>query len=77
NPGESLAGGQNAAPVIGAVLSNLIKDYRTPEETPASPPTEEPTEPEAEVSEEPATEYTEDVMNPEGAPMPEELISPE
>ncbi|MFZ9931685.1 MAG: penicillin-binding protein 2 [Chthoniobacterales bacterium] len=77
NPGESLAGGQNAAPVIGAVLANLLKDYRTPEETPASPPTEEPTEPEAEVSEEPATEYTEDVMNPEGAPMPEELISPE
>ena len=30
NPGESLSGGSNAAPVIGEVLSLLLKDYKPP-----------------------------------------------
>jgi penicillin-binding protein 2 len=79
NPGESLAGGQNAAPVIGAVLADLLKGYKPPakepeqkEEEPENPDQAEPTT----TNESPA-EYTQDVMNPEGAPVPEELVQPE
>ncbi len=75
NPGETIAGGANAAPVIGAVLANLLKDYKPPapakpEEQPAEPAETKPagTQDEGE-----AREFTEDVMNPEGAaPIPGE-----
>lgn len=30
NPGESLAGGANAAPIIGSLLGKLLKDYKPP-----------------------------------------------
>jgi penicillin-binding protein 2 len=80
NPGETLSGGSNAAPVAGKVLATLLKDYKPPEKK-----TDEETEdekPEDEVTEEvvpvdgetvAATELTEDLMNPEGAPTPEEM----
>jgi penicillin-binding protein 2 len=77
NPGESVAGGQTAAPVIGNILATLLKDYQGPpkeepsgeEETPGEAPNES-----GRPAEEPAepTEFTEDLMNPEGAPTPEE-----
>ena len=75
NPGESLSGGSNAAPVIGNVLSNLLKDYKAPEpekekEEEAAEETETTTPDDAAPTE--ATEFTEDLMNPEGAPTPEE-----
>jgi penicillin-binding protein 2 len=75
NPGESLSGGSNAAPVIGNVLSNLLKDYKAPEpekekEEEAAEEAETTTPDDAAPSE--ATEFTEDLMNPEGAPTPEE-----
>jgi len=75
NPGESLAGGQNAAPVIGQVLATLLKDYKPPveekkEEKPAEETAEQPSEQPAEQGD---TEMTQDLMNPEGAPLPEEL----
>ena len=75
NPGESLSGGSNAAPVIGNVLSNLLKDYKAPEpekekEEEAAEETETTTPDNAAPAE--ATEFTEDLMNPEGAPTPEE-----
>lgn len=76
NPGESLAGGANAAPVIGKVLAELLKDYKPPvEETSEETPTEEtPPDQEGEGSEEEVpSDYTEDLLNPEGAPVPEEL----
>lgn len=75
NPGETIAGGANAAPVIGAVLADLLKDYKPPapakpEEEPA-PPSE--AKPAGEQEEGEAREFTEDVMNPEGAaPIPGE-----
>ncbi len=75
NPGETIAGGANAAPVIGAVLANLLKDYKPP--APAKPE-EQPAEPAETKSagaqdEGDAREFTEDVMNPEGAaPIPGE-----
>jgi penicillin-binding protein 2 len=81
NPGESLAGGENAAPVIGAVLADLLKDYQPPAEEPEAPPSEEQeTSDQAEdtaTTGEQSGEYTQDVMNPEGAPVPEELVQPE
>ena len=79
NPGESLAGGQNAAPVIGAVLADLLKGYKPPakepeqkEEQPENPDQAEPT-----AADESPAEFTQDVMNPEGAPVPEELVQPD
>ena len=84
NPGESLSGGSNAAPVIGSVLAKLLKDYKGPpkEEEVAEETGEE--EAPVEVEEESGytldapvelTEFTEDLMNPEGAPMPEEVTA--
>jgi len=80
NPGESLAGGQNAAPVIGQVLATLLKDYKPPakeEPEEQAPETEESSDAAPEAEEQQAehgeTELTEDLMNPEGAPVPEEL----
>ena len=76
NPGESLSGGSNAAPVIGSVLSTLLKDYKPPEkvaeeEKPAEETADESVPAEGEDAGD--TERTEDLMNPEGAPTPEEL----
>ena len=76
NPGESLAGGSNAAPVIGSVLSDLLKDYKPPApEKEIEVNSDDQTETEAATETVPteATEFTEDLMNPEGAPTPEEL----
>jgi membrane carboxypeptidase/penicillin-binding protein len=80
NPGETVSGGTTAAPVIGKVLSNLLKDYKPPEkkkeeEPKEETPTDEATEPSeaAPVPVDETTEFTEDLMNPEGAPVPEEL----
>jgi penicillin-binding protein 2 len=71
NPGETIAGGANAGPVIGSIVSALLKDYKPPEpakeeeapaaETAASAPAPPPDSGES-------REFTEDVMNPEGAP---------
>ncbi len=72
NPGETIAGGANAAPVIGSVLATLLKDYKPPQ--PAKPADEkESPAPDAAAPAEggasgEAQEFTEDVMNPEGAP---------
>ena len=80
NPGETVSGGTTAAPVIGKVLSNLLKDYKPPEkkkeeEPKEETPADEATEPSeaAPVPVDETTEFTEDLMNPEGAPVPEEL----
>lgn len=77
NPGESLSGGSNAAPVIGSILGKLLKDYKAPEEPvaeeePADPAGEDPAGTPAD-AEAPVvdTELTQDLMNPEGAPAPE------
>jgi penicillin-binding protein 2 len=78
NPGESLSGGSNAAPVAGKVLATLLKDYKPPEkkteEEEEEAPAEETTEEVVPIDGETvaATEMTEDLMNPEGAPTPEE-----
>ena len=65
NPGETVAGGANAAPVIGSVIADLLKNYKPA----AAPKDEESTDPAAQrdASGE-QQERTEDVMNPEGAP---------
>lgn len=76
NPGETIAGGANAAPIIGAVLAELFKDYKPPAaDAPGQTSGEEPTaETEAVAApEESSTDYTEDVVNPEGAPVAPEL----
>lgn len=80
NPGETVSGGTTAAPVIGNILSNLLKDYKAPEKKKEEEPNEEkPAEESAEPAEaapvavDETTEFTEDLMNPEGAPVPEEL----
>ena len=80
NPGESLSGGSNAAPVIGSVLATLLKDYKPPEkvaeeEKPADEAADEAIPAEGEDAGD--TERTEDLMNPEGAPTPEELSAVE
>ncbi len=80
NAGESVAGGATAAPVIGNVLADLLKDYQPP--TPAEETTaEEDDEMEAvPIALEDAleiSEFTEDLMNPEGAPLPTELLTDE
>ena len=82
NVGESLAGGQNAAPVIGTLLAELLKDYTPPapetpaEEAPGEAPSETPPAEQARPAEEAATEspteFTEDLMNPDGGPLTEE-----
>lgn len=69
NPGETIAGGANAGPVIGSVISALLKDYKPPEPVKEEEPAETaapPTPPPSEGGE--SREFTEDVMNPEGAP---------
>ena len=72
NPGESIAGGANAAPVIGSVLAGLLKDYKPP--APAKPGEEAAAEkaetpaPAAERDAGETGEFTEDLMNPDGAP---------
>jgi penicillin-binding protein 2 len=81
NRGESLSGGQTAAPVIGNVLSTLLKDYKGPPRKEDSTDGQEEEEAPANVAEETSlsldepvelTEFTEDLMNPEGAPGPED-----
>jgi penicillin-binding protein 2 len=67
NPGESVAGGATAAPVIGDVLATLLKDYKPPVKE------EEKTEETADDAPKPddtpveITEFTEDLMNPDSA----------
>lgn len=82
NPGETIAGGKTAAPLVGRVLSTLLKDYKPPEpEKKDEPKPEDKTDASADGpsgdTETPsageATEMTQDLMNPEGAPTPEEL----
>ena len=75
NPGETIAGGANAAPLIGSVLATLLKDYKPPQPLKTAEP-EQPAPDAAAPAEEgtpgEAMEFTEDVMNPEGAPTVEE-----
>jgi penicillin-binding protein 2 len=74
NSGETVSGGTTAAPLIGNILSNLLKDYKPPEKTKEEEPKEEtPDEEAAPAAAEETTEFTEDLMNPQGAPVPEEL----
>ena len=74
NSGETVSGGTTAAPLIGSILSNLLKDYKPPEKVKEEEPKEEATDEEAvPVETEETTELTEDLMNPQGAPIPEEL----
>ncbi|MEX1045306.1 MAG: penicillin-binding protein 2 [Chthoniobacterales bacterium] len=84
NPGESLSGGSNAAPVIGSVLAALLKDYKGPAEEGAATGEAADEDAPVEVEEESGysldapvevTEFTEDLMNPEGAPVPEEAFA--
>lgn len=78
NPGETIAGGANAAPVIGSVLATLLKDYKPPQPDKKQEPAEE--ESDDSQSGAPAEngvsgetgEMTEDVVNPEGAKAGEE-----
>ena len=78
NPGETVAGGANAAPIIGAVLAKLLKDYKPPEPAKKKEDEEKNKKDEGEATPAPAgpsgeeAEFTEDVMNPEGAPVPQE-----
>jgi hypothetical protein len=74
NSGETVSGGTTAAPLIGNILSKLLKDYKPPEKTKEEEPKEEPPDEEAApAAAEESTEFTEDLMNPQGAPVPEEL----
>jgi penicillin-binding protein 2 len=74
NSGETVSGGSTAAPLIGSILSTLLKDYKPPKETKEEEPKEETTDEEAvPVATEETTEFTEDLMNPQGAPVPPEL----
>jgi len=74
NSGETIAGGTTAAPVIGDVLEVLLKGYKPPaqeekakeEGGQQAAPQEAPAEPAAA---EPVEDLTEDLMNPEGAPV--------
>jgi penicillin-binding protein 2 len=78
NPGETIGGGANAGPVIGSIISALLKDYKPPEpvkeEEPAAAAAATPAPP-ADGGE--TREFTEDVMNPEGAPETLEEIQPQ
>ncbi|MFZ4484161.1 MAG: penicillin-binding protein 2 [Chthoniobacterales bacterium] len=75
DPGETLAGGKNAAPVIGAVLAKLLKGYKPPKTEKEKKKEEDEAAAATPGGETPAAaaegEFTEDVMNPEGAPTPE------
>jgi penicillin-binding protein 2 len=71
NPGETVAGGANAGPVIGSVIADLLKDYKPPAPPKEEETSEADTAPESDASGE-QQEFTEDVMNPEGAPTPPE-----
>jgi penicillin-binding protein 2 len=71
NPGETVAGGANAGPVIGSVVADLLKDYKPPAPPKEEETSEAETAPESDASGE-QQEFTEDVMNPEGAPTPPE-----
>jgi penicillin-binding protein 2 len=74
NSGETVSGGTTAAPLIGSILSNLLKDYKPPEKAKEEEPKEETTDEEAvPVATEETTDFTEDLMNPQGAPVPQEL----
>ncbi|MBU3665130.1 MAG: penicillin-binding protein 2 [Chthoniobacterales bacterium] len=69
NPGETIAGGANAAPVIGSVLATLLKDYKPPK--PEEEKKDEPEEKKQAEDKKPGVDeadITEDVMNPQGAP---------
>lgn len=74
NPGETIAGGANAAPVIGSVLSVLLKDYKPPKPEEKKDEEAKADETDRDQAKQPAqpadaeAEFTEDVMNPEGAP---------
>lgn len=77
NPGEKIAGGANAAPVIGAVLADLLKDYKPPAkvsksegeaEAETSPADQPPGEPSSEDETVSPSEQTEDLMNTGDAP---------
>jgi len=74
NPGETVSGGSTAAPVIGNILASLMKDYKPPEEKKEEETKDESSSEEAgsDASGE-SSEFTEDLMNPQGAPVPEEL----
>ena len=81
NPGETVAGGANSAPVIGAVLKDLLKDYKPPEPAKEKEKSDEAAKQPEENGETAAPvedasgeqqEMTEDLMNPEGATVPEE-----
>jgi len=87
NVGETIAGGANAAPVIGQLLADLLKGYKPPaaEKPEDSAETAEVEPPSAEsdavqAEEAPpadASEFTEDLMNPEGGPLTEESVTTE
>jgi hypothetical protein len=52
----------------------LLKDYKPPEKAKEEEPKEETTDEEAvPVATEETTDFTEDLMNPQGAPVPQEL----
>ena len=80
NVGETIAGGQNAAPVIGEVLADLLKDYKPPStENPAeaakeneTPAPETPDTPGEANPPDSASDLTQDLMNPDGGPLTEE-----
>jgi penicillin-binding protein 2 len=74
NSGETVSGGTTAAPLIGSILSILLKDYKPPEKAKEEEPKEETTDEEAvPIATEESTDFTEDLMNPQGAPVPQEL----
>jgi hypothetical protein len=47
NSGETVSGGTTAAPLIGSILSNLLKDYKPPEKVKEEEPKEEAPDEEA------------------------------
>jgi len=87
NVGETIAGGANAAPVIGQLLADLLKGYKPPaaekpedsaETAEAEPPSAEADAVQAEeATPADASEFTEDLMNPEGGPLTEESVTTE
>ncbi|MBE2180377.1 MAG: penicillin-binding protein 2 [Chthoniobacterales bacterium] len=78
NAGETIAGGANAGPVIGSIITALLKDYKPPEpakdeeegekaeDGETAPQQQQQGTGQADSGE--SQEFTEDVMNPEGAP---------
>jgi len=68
NPGESLAGGANAAPIIGSLLGKLLKDYKPPAKDGEKAPEKSA---EAEAAAEPenaAPAETDELVSPDWAP---------